>query len=214
MQRFADGNGDLGTPEAPAVWLVGIVPGWSKADEAAGERPELRRYPVEMQLEWRFNTNAFRLLAALEGEVYSDQFAHERQIFVEDSRGYFKANLYPVVANNLGTWDEDAKKETGCETKADYKAAVRAERWREIAGLLEKHRPRLVIGVGRTAMADFFTAFAPLGEREILEIDGQQIVAARGVAPLCVVGHLSRGLHGHRAIASVGGKIREWLAER
>lgn len=71
-------GGDPGTPDRQSVWLLGIEPGWSVADaeadqcEDAEHEAKLSAYSVELQLEWPFNRNAFKLLSALEGGVPED----------------------------------------------------------------------------------------------------------------------------------------------
>lgn len=51
-------GGDLGTPDKPSIWLLGIKPGWSIADAAADAKAdrqrdaERERYSVELQLGW------------------------------------------------------------------------------------------------------------------------------------------------------------------
>jgi hypothetical protein len=63
-------GGDPGSPENRSIWLLGIEPGWSLADEAAdtemeGERAaKLEAYAVELQLEWPLNRKRFLKAAA------------------------------------------------------------------------------------------------------------------------------------------------------
>ncbi|WP_295244652.1 hypothetical protein [uncultured Brevundimonas sp.] len=114
-------GGDPGTPEHPSIWVLGIEPGWSLADNASVESDDdarsqaLEQYDVKLQLGWPYNRNAFKLLAALAGvpvEHYV-QFAERMCPFERGSKGYFKANLFPEPFNKVGEWDDNAVKKNG-----------------------------------------------------------------------------------------------------
>jgi hypothetical protein len=60
-------GGDAGTPTNPSIWLFGVEPGWSKSDQARTDTPKNPLddgYSIETQLQWPYNRNAFKLLAA------------------------------------------------------------------------------------------------------------------------------------------------------
>ena len=96
-------GGDHGSPANPSIWVLGIEPGWSLTDqknEANGQKisPEtLAEYSIELQLGWRYNVAAFKLLAAMDGRPPTEYFAfaQEKRPFERGCSGFFKGNLFP-----------------------------------------------------------------------------------------------------------------------
>ena len=220
-------GGDHGTPERPSIWVLGIEPGWSLADQAADEQrtPEMdalsNQYSIELQLSWPYNRNAFKLLAAIDGKApeHYREFAEARRPFEQGSAGYFKGNLFPEPFNNVGAWDAEAIESTGFVTKSEYQAWLRATRFPVIRSWIEKCRPRLVIGTGLTHLEDFLaitgTTETPLAYP--FEVNGQPKrvhVAMSGTVPIAVVPHLSggaNGLNSHEATRIAADRIRTIL---
>ena len=201
-------GGDLGSTEAPSVWLLGIEPGWSLADEATDEAPSpvteerLKAYSIDLQLEWPFNRNAFKLLAAVEEGSPDEyrEFAHRAQPFALNSKGYLKGNLFPVPFNNVGAWDEAATEMTGFTTKDEYQSWVRAVRFPILKDWIERCRPRLLIGSGISHLTDFLAIAgadeAPDAFR--FEVNGHSkrvFIGKNGLVPIAIVPHLSGGIH-------------------
>lgn len=220
-------GGDPGTPGAPSTWLLGIEPGWSLADaktnpvEDAQFASELKAYPVELQLKWSFNRNAFKLLSALGGGSPEDyrQFAMAARPFERGSTGYLKANLFPEPCNNVGEWDEISATNTGFATKDAYRAWLREKRFLVLTRRIADCRPRLVIGCGLGNLEDFL-AITGTTERppaRIIEVNGHAKrihVATSGTVPVAVIPHLSGGPHGlnsNAAIALAAAHIRAEL---
>lgn len=123
-------GGDIGSIETPSTWLMGVEPGHSLADQMRKEqgitapRDLDESYSVDLQLGWPFNRTAFKLLCAIEGgdpESYVE-FARRAKPFVQGSKGYFKANLFPVPFTSLHEWNQEATKYTGLGSKEDYQA--------------------------------------------------------------------------------------------
>ncbi|WP_150295016.1 hypothetical protein, partial [Sphingobium estronivorans] len=154
-------GGDPGAPDRQSIWVLGIEPGWCLADQVADERrsPEaaqqLGRYSIELQLQWPYNRNAFKLLAALNGTPSEEyrRFAEQARPFERGSTGYFKGNLFPEPFNNVGVWDANAVDGTGFATKAEYQTWLRAARFPVMRAWIEKCRPKLVIGKRRRKAA-------------------------------------------------------------
>lgn len=201
-------GGDPGSPENRSIWLLGIEPGWSLADEAAdtemeGERAaKLEAYAVELQLEWPFNRNAFKLLCALEGGDPEDFRAFTQRVrpFERGSTGYFKANLFPEPCNKVGEWDAHSAAKTGFTRKDDYRAWLRENRFRVMKSWIERCRPSLVIGTGLTHLADFLEITGTTGTPTVhtITVNGHAKrlhVATNGMVPVAVIPHLSGGPH-------------------
>lgn len=223
-------GGDPGAPECPSIWLLGIEPGWSLADEAADQQPpsadhaaQLAHYAVDLQLQWPFNRNAFKLLAAIEGtspDAYR-AFAERTRPFERGAKGYFKGNLFPEPFNNVGQWDAAATAATGFADKDDYRAWMRAVRLPVMKAWIERCRPRLVIGSGRTHLADFLaiTGTAEVPREQRFEVNGHAKrihVAAGGTVPVAVIPHLSGGSHSlnsNEAVAKAADLIRAELGQ-
>lgn len=88
LEKFSGCDfGDPGSPERPSIWLFGIEHGIAakKFDAQTTEALVGPRYSVELQRTYRFNTNTFKLLAAMSGRPVSQyiDFANEHQPFVE-----------------------------------------------------------------------------------------------------------------------------------
>lgn len=202
-------GGDPGTPEHPSIWVLGIEPGWSLADNASVESDDdarsqaLEQYDVKLQLGWPYNRNAFKLLAALAGvpvEHYV-QFAERMRPFERGSKGYFKANLFPEPFNKVGEWDDNAVKKTGFPTKDDYKGWQRQVRFAVLRSWIAKCKPQIVIGTGLTHLDDFLNVTGTLDSPVAyhFEVNGypkRLLIAKSGIVPVAVVPHLSGGSHG------------------
>ncbi|MGB7655661.1 MAG: hypothetical protein WBL74_09275 [Novosphingobium sp.] len=220
-------GGDPGSVEEPSVWLLGIEPGWSLADEATDEVPSpeaeqrLRAYSIELQLEWPFNRNAFKLLATVEGGSPDDyrEFAKRAQPFALNSKGYLKGNLFPVPFNNVGAWDEAATAMTGFATKDEYQSWVREVRFPILQTWIERCRPRLLIGSGISHLADFLaiTSADKKPSEFQFEVNGHSkrvFIGKNGVVPVAIVPHLSGGIHSlnsNQSIAQTAAIIRSEL---
>lgn len=217
-------GGDPGSPDRPSVWLMGIEHGTFRSvhDEVhGGEVAANPDYRVEGQLNWPYNRNAFKLLAALDGLAVTDyrEFALERQIFARGSQGYFKGNLYPYASRRLTEWSESARVATGMD-KGAYQVACEKDWFPVIRSWVQEYRPRLVIGVGSSFRSQFASAI--LGQstsfdQRTFDVNGyrkRMYFSLDGDTPLVIVPHISgssRGLNSDESLAVAGLMIREWL---
>lgn len=208
-------GGDIGSHDAPTTWVMGVEPGYSLKDlqsEKAG-KPEPRdtdtSYPVERQLIYPFNRTAFKLLHALEGGSPEDYvaFATRARPFERGSKGYFKANLFPLPFNNLKEWDEATRCYTGFESKPDYLNWLREVRFPILSSQLDQHRPKLLLATGLSHLKDFLqVAKAQPGQDHRFSVNGhtkRMHVALGGLVPLVVLPHLSGGPNGLNSNAAV-----------
>lgn len=206
LEKF-DGydSGDPGSPGSPSVWLFGIEPGWSKADQVktvVGEMP--KDYSLSTQLQWRYNQNAFKLLAAMNGYSVEQfrEFAEKTQPFVRGSLGYFKANLYSYACHAVDEWHEYAAKETGFSDKKSYLQWCQENRLPEIKKWIDKCQPKLFIGVGNTHRDRFslaaFGRVVNFGVHQFaVNNHGKKIYYfSAGSIKLAVIPHLSGGRNG------------------
>ncbi len=205
-------GGDAGTPNAPAIWLFGMEHGDAvniAQEEAVGRA--IRDYSVDKQLIYPFNRNAFKLFAAIQGEQVESyaQFARQHQPWVPGSRGYFKGNLYPYPCRNLGAWSEQAQRDTGFERKKDLVTWCREHRLPAIAEAVQRHRPRLFIGVGSLMAREFgqacFGTNVPLSVHEFA-VNGRVKklrYALHNGTVLVVVPHISSGSNGLNSDAAL-----------
>jgi len=223
-------GGDPGHLGARSIWLFGIEPGDSKADQTSREsgntRPRDDDYSVGTQMQWVFNQNAFKLLAAIDGKsVYEfESFAKGKNPFVKGCSGYFKGNLYPVASNNLDAWSKVSQEEMGCDKKEFYEWC-RKERYPEIQNFVEKFRPRLIIGVGVGHRNEFLKAFFNDGSADFLVHRSEIKQRVRRLyykekdgVKLVVIPHLSpRGpycLSSYDAIQKAGEFIADWINDQ
>ncbi|HVY32813.1 MAG TPA: hypothetical protein VG960_00205 [Caulobacteraceae bacterium] len=208
-------GGDPGSPERPSVWLFGIEPGYSEADNrehGGSQKPRAVEYSIDLQRKWPFNRNAFKLLAALDGRPIDDwwSFASEKQVFAPGSLGYFKGNLFPYACYGLSTWTATAQRDTGFAAKEAYQKACRSERWSQIRQWVDEHRPSLVIGAGTSYASDFAEAFlgpAITLTRHIMSAESRLRPILYGTAfttKLAVIPHLSRRLSANVALQEAG----------
>lgn len=216
-ERFLEtcDGGDVGSISAPSIWLMGVEPGNSRRDQlrdqerAAAPCSLKQNYSVDLQLEWTFNRTAFKLLSALAGGAPEDYvaFAKRARPFERGSRGYFKANLFPVPFHNLKEWNDEARLETGFESKSAYQAWLRKVRFPVMASRLELHRPKLLIATGIAHLRDFCAvARASALSAHSFFINGRKkrmFLANDGSVPLVVLPHLSGGPGGLNSNAAV-----------
>lgn len=209
-------GGDPGSTDAPSIWLLGLEPGWSlvneKAEAAADPvREEMEaRYAVEVQLTYPYNRKAFQFLAELHERKLEDyvEFAKEARPFEQGSKGYFKANLFSAPFKSMKTWGEEAIAITGFTTKPEYQAWVRQNRFAVLKGMIEKYRPKLLIGTGTSHLHDFLTI---TGTEDVPPADrfpvGQHFkrmhVSTAGIVPVAVIPHFTGGSHGLNSDESI-----------
>lgn len=222
-------GGDVGSPHAPSIWLLGLEPGWSIQDainEKAGigtSDDEYDSYSIELQQKWPFNRNAFKLLTALKGglpDAYKD-FASRERPFERGSKGYLKGNLFPIACNNMGEWGDDEREATGFAEKASYQQWMRTTRFPIVQAWINKCRPKLIIGTGLTYMNDFLavTDTPDVPAPHFIQVNGHTKrvhVASNGVVPVAVIPHLSGGIHSlnsSQAIAETAAYIKSILVE-
>jgi len=208
-------GGDIGSVDSPSTWLMGVEPGNSLKDQlhkqsgVVAARDLDETYSVDLQLEWPFNRTAFKLLCTLDGGEPEDYvaFARRAQPFVRGSRGYFKTNLFPVPFHNLEAWDDEARRETGFDTKSAYQDWVREVRFPVLSSQLELHRPKLLIATGMAHLQDFRqVAKASIMSEHNFSINGHRkrmFAATDGLVPLVVLPHLSGGPAGLNSNAAV-----------
>lgn len=219
-------GGDIGSIEAPSTWLMGLEPGWSRQDQMRHKEgvPAPRQldtsYSVELQLGWPFNRTAFKLLCAIEGGEPKDYvaFAKRTRPFERGSTGYFKANLFPLPFYNLEQWDDEARRDTGFDSKVDYQKWLRDARFPVLSAKLEMHRPKVLIATGLSHLQDFLqVAKAHPGQDHVLTVNAHNKrvhVATGGLVPLVVLPHLSGGpnsLNSNAAISQAAEVIRELI---
>lgn len=198
-------GGDVGSQTSPSIWLFGTEHGDAVNIE---QEPELDRgerdYSIDKQLIYPFNRNAFKLLAAINGELVEryDQFARLHQPWVPGAKGYFKGNLYPYPCRDIGTWSEQAIRETGFERKDDVVKWCNEHRLPAIADAVRQYRPKLFIGIG-VGMANefslaYFGANLPL-ETHQFAINGYTkkiLYATHNGGRLVVLPHITGGSNG------------------
>lgn len=216
---------DIGSPESRTTWVFGIEPGWSVRDQARlnadieASREQSDIHSVETQLESPYNRNAFKLLCAMDGGAPENylEFAKRVRPFERGSRGYFKGNLFPIPVNKLITWDEEARRDTGFESKAEYQSWVRKVRLPLLSSKVEQHRPRVLIGTGIGSLEDFRNvARATEVQEHTFTVNGHKkrmFVATDGLVPLVVLPHISGshwGLNSNESIAKAAKVIVDY----
>lgn len=198
-------EGDMGSPESPSIWLLGIEPGKPQADQAYESNgvtfPGQERYSVDFQLgrKWVYNQNAFKFLAVLNGEPLAswESFARRERVFEAGCAGYLKGNIYPEQFSDVATWDSSAAARTGCSSKAEYYARIKDTTFVGVRQWVQKCRPKLIIGAGISFASDFLAIVGgtDLGERHWWSSGGDRrkglYLTTSGIVPLAVIPHLS-----------------------
>jgi hypothetical protein len=187
-------GGDPGNGAAPSIWLFGIEHGASSSEGGTSDgQPEDEKYSITTQMLFKYNQNAFRLFAAIQGEAAADyrSFAERHQPWVEGSKGYFKGNLYPYACHSESSWSPEAQAFTGYPDKATYLRWCDEHRLPRIKQWVDQHSPRLFIGVG-------ITYNLPMEEYRF-EVNGHLkriLYAQLNGKTLVVIPHLSGTPHG------------------
>ena len=171
---------DGGNPNAP-VWICGIEHG-GKSDRGIPDiSPEARpgSWTEEFKKEfpdfssWPYHQKVAKLMVALRrskpgadphGSVDGWRQYLAEELYVLEGET-FKLNLFPLASprDNDDKWFEDYGARIGMTIKDDYRALCRGARFDFLRGLREHHRPRLVLGTGRTYREDFAAAFGFAG---------------------------------------------------
>ena len=222
---FADGDGgDLGTKEHPSIWLFGIEHGIPpKTQIEIKDNP----YSIKTQLEFPYNRNSFKLLAAIldkncvPGREFANEFAVRRKPFVKNEKGFFKGNLFSYPCKNVSEWDDDAEKITGFKNKNEYYDRFREVVFPSIQKKIIEHEPKIFIGVGITHKRDYSKAVINESEAKLLHKAFDINKRTKNVfynienkTKLFIIPHLSGGpggLNSHESLFKVGRFIRETL---
>lgn len=212
--------GDPGSPQRRALWLFGVEPGYSLKDEVTPPSVD-DDYTVDMQMQWPFNRNAFKLITLLEGQPLERyrEYARQQKIFQNSCAGYFKGNLYPVGVRSIDQWTDKLVKQTGFASKAEYYQWCRENHFPRIRGWVDEYQPKLIIGTGVSFLNDFALAFLGGASAPARRI---QLKIGKGVrnlyffedSSLVVVPHLSggpSGLTSHAALTQAAEAIRNAL---
>ncbi|MFO1243712.1 MAG: hypothetical protein U1E71_00815 [Ramlibacter sp.] len=153
LEKFVgcDG-GDPGSAQFPSIWVLGIEHGIKNGvNDPSSTAPAESdgSYSIATQLKYRFNNNAFALLAAIFDHPVKDyiNFARMKQPFVKGSKGFFKGNIYPIACSDVSSWPPEAEAETGM-SKEEYRRWCDEFRLPVLASWIEEYRPQVVIGVG------------------------------------------------------------------
>jgi len=220
-------GGDVGSPAHPSIWLVGIEHGTFNSihdSPDSGQECQDEDYSVKIQLGWPYNRNAFKLLAALEGQAIDSyrEFAMSRRIFEKGSEGYFKGNLYPYASRRVSEWSDAAQRSTGMD-KRDFQIHCERQWFPVIRSWVERYRPRLVIGVGNSFKRQFSQAIlgqALSFETEKFSVNGhgkRLNFATHDGTLLAVVPHISgssMGLNSDVSLQEAGARIRARLRQQ
>jgi hypothetical protein len=220
-------GGDLGSVEKPSTWVCGIE--WGGGHSVDALQAELRTDYTEPplgydnwkhNLEYHFNRRTCKLLSVIEGGTTADykDFAYNTRPFTSGQNGYFKLNLYPVGFPNTKAshWKEQFSTITGLSSKNEYIEWCRNNRFPVIKNWSRKHKPKLIIGFGKTYRKDFWKAF---GDSHITmnteTICGKEIAwAFNGEGSLVVITPFPTGPHGLNSdlsMTQVGQRIRSIL---
>ena len=214
-----------GNSASPSVWLFGIEHGtYNSKHESSIEATEDDRYSVPMQLRWPYNQRAFKLLAAMNGYGTEEflQFAEEHQPFVKGRTGYFKGNLYPFACHDVGSWPEDAARETGTTDKGEYQHWCQEHRLPAIKNWVDEYQPNIFIGVGISCRADFSRAvFGETVEfnEKVITVNSHNkrvFYFTRGWRKLVVIPHFSGpyGLNSDESLQKAGEFIGEMMRSK
>lgn len=223
----------MGNPRQPATWVCGIEPGGPHSVDAAALRRLIRAPDTDhappgyadwhSNLSGSFRRRIVKLLAAVEcGSVAEYRaFAERRQPFVRGSSGFARLNLYPVgfADTDPRRWGEDFVAVTGFGRKADYLAWCDAHRLPVLRRWTVQHAPRLVVGLGKSYVAQFQAAFLGGRARLVREpLAGKELAwgvsdAGTVVAVLPFLTSAS-GLQSDAAIQAFGSRLRALCAAR
>lgn len=222
-------GGDIGTPESSSVWFCGIE--WGGGHPADAEklrsvwkedagRPRAGYESWRANLEYIFNWQAVKLLAAVNGGLVSDykQFAEKAQPFVTGGTGYFKMNLYPLAFKNTShaLWQDAFADATGLPSKQNYLEWMRGKRFPVMKSWVATYAPKLIVCAGVTYREDFRSAFVDDDvelHREV--IDDRELHWAKNVngglvviIPFMVNPH---GLTRNTSVQKFGDRIRQLM---
>jgi hypothetical protein len=160
---------DGGNPYG-SIWFCGIEWGGGFSEDRLDqvfsdkfpEPPQLYT-AAEENLAYQYNIKLMKMIAALRGQPTSgyEEVARETPFPFHQHSDFFKANLFPIAFKNVDArrWTEGFHGATGLATRDRYCDWCREHRFPVMRQWVEKYRPRLVIGVGRSFWSDYLRAF-------------------------------------------------------
>lgn len=223
-------GGDIGSPSCPSTWVCGIEWGGGHTpDDLASYMDEDLSNPPSLYEDWsdnlafRYNWQAMKLLSAINNRSVSEYktFAKEVQPFIAGKSGYFKMNLYPIAFKDTvhSRWHDQFSSITGFENKSDYLAWCVENRFPQMRRWAEQSKPKLILCLGKSYMADFINAF--LDAESVLNhevIDDRDLFWSRNLQKSLVVIApflLNRnGLVRNESIQKFGSRISELLTNQ
>lgn|SRR5574337_5589 len=223
-------GGDLGSPESPSVWVCGIEWGGGHTPKSLlSNISEDVRTPPQGYDSWQdnlsyiFNWQTMKLLSAIDGGRVKDykEFSERVMPFVRGGCGYFKMNLHPIGFKDTshGRWLEEFASITGFAGKSDYLAWSTDYRLQKIRKWAEDSKPKLVLCLGKTYLAQFKRAF--LDDDSIVNqeaIEGKEMFWGENLQGSLVVVipfMVNRnGLTRNVAIQSFGERIKDLLTRQ
>lgn len=219
-------GGDIGSPSSPSVWVCGIEWAgdqisyeWLKKELQAGavSSPPAGYEKPEDNLDYVYNRNAMKLLAAIDGLPASDyeKFALNEKPFVEGGKGYFKLNLYPLPFKDTSPerWAIWLHELTGISEKHEYLDLCRTHRFPFLREIKKAHKPKLVICFGKSYKDDFISAFGgdeeTVHEETIETRDLYWFSSDEGIVAICPFPTSQYGLNSDELLEAFGKRIRE-----
>ena len=188
-------GGDIGSKENPSIWFCGIEWGGGMpvgVDQEIYEKDLLEEFLEDVsrpafgykerdgQPSWKinlsyiYNWQAMKLLSAINGGSVSEykKFAEDVRPFVENEKGYFKMNIYPLAFKNTSPnlWKTVFSNVTGFSTKQEYIEWIRNFRFPLMKHWMNSHNPKLIICVGIGYLNDFKNAFIDEGKQFAHEV--------------------------------------------
>lgn len=180
-------------------------------------------------LAWQFDQKIAKIMMTINGEVFGgieDVRKYMRNSYLRRESGFFKLNLYPLAAKDMQEWNERHVEITACETKVDYQRHCAGRRFDLIRRLVQRHKPKTILGLGATYLDQFKVAFWGAGEIAC-ESDGFgkkykndkhqfQVLSPKNKAlpTLIVSPFLGRNIQSNETLRSLGKKIKDIAAGR
>lgn len=167
---------------------------------------------------YKYDRNAFKLLAALNGKKVEEykEFAQKEKPFFEGGKGYFKMNLFPLgfPDTNNARWETLFSEVTGFSNKQEYRAWLLQNRLPVMREWARKYRPKLIIctGLGNPYPKRFMAAFGEeTMQMKTENMAGTRILHGRNKEGTLIVVMFHISILGDADLQVFGERIRQLL---
>lgn len=172
-----------GNPDSD-IWFSGIEPGGSIWKTCKGEKPTLNRiikifneYKVDDKNHcswtdkfqkdypdfstWPFLQKIAKVMLSFENRNIKNYKLYIKNELLRENGNHLLLNLYPINfrSTDKKLWEEEHVNITGANTKDEYLACLRSNRFKKFGLMLESVQPKVIVCSGKSFASEFLHAY-------------------------------------------------------